>query len=118
MSKMHRSLRDSSAGALAPRAVRLTISDNGAGFTTEALRQPGCAPDHGLIAMRERAEFIGGTFEIASQPGRGTRISISVALTASDPDAFSGSSAAASNQTHSINTQQDHEGVSYVPVYS
>ena len=34
----------------------------------------------GLVSMRERAEEVGGTFEIESEPGGGTRIVVHVPL--------------------------------------
>jgi signal transduction histidine kinase len=52
--------------------VRLTVSDNGAGFDPSTV-----TPDHiGLRIMRERAEAIGAQFRIDSQPGEGTQISV------------------------------------------
>ena len=52
--------------------VRLTISDDGAGFNPSLV-----TPDHiGLRIMRERAESIGARFRVDSQPGEGTQISV------------------------------------------
>lgn len=51
--------------------VTLTISDNGRGF------DPKTSPTGlGLQSMRERAESLGGTLAIASQPGQGTSLSV------------------------------------------
>lgn len=55
--------------------LRLVVMDNGVGFdTTQA------APDghFGLTGMRERAMLIDGDLRVDSQPGRGTRIEVSV----------------------------------------
>ncbi|OGW33089.1 MAG: hypothetical protein A2X59_08985 [Nitrospirae bacterium GWC2_42_7] len=56
------------------RIFRMTITDNGKGFslqdTTESKKQSGW----GLINMQERAEAIGGQFKINSSPGKGTQI--------------------------------------------
>jgi signal transduction histidine kinase len=60
-----------------PQTV-LTIADNGAGFDRGALGGPGSKPGLGLLSMRERAEFAGGTLELESQPGRGTQIRVLV----------------------------------------
>lgn len=59
-------------------ANRLTLSvvDDGAGFDVEAVRGTGL----GLIGMSERVETLGGTFEIRSQPGAGTRLEVTVPL--------------------------------------
>ena len=57
---------------LGPEGGALIISDDGAGFSTDAV-----APHHfGLTLMRERAESVGASFEVASAPGAGTRISL------------------------------------------
>lgn len=56
--------------------VELTVSDDGFGFDPARLGQPGFAPGLGLLTMRERAEFAGGTFAIASRPGQGTTIRV------------------------------------------
>ncbi|HEY6896184.1 MAG TPA: cache domain-containing protein [Rhodocyclaceae bacterium] len=50
--------------------IRLTIGDNGVGFNIEQMnrRQQGI----GLRNMRERIEYLGGQFQIESQPGAST----------------------------------------------
>jgi two-component system, NarL family, sensor kinase len=69
----------------ADRAV-LEVSDDGAGFdpaATAALAGPGVAPPTGLglPGMRERAELLGGTLELASAPGHGTTVRLAVPFT-------------------------------------
>lgn len=50
--------------------VILRMSDNGCGFDPSAI-----PPDHlGVAIMRERAQSIGATFELTSQPGHGTEV--------------------------------------------
>ena len=56
----------------------LTLSDDGAGFDTKALGQSEHRPGLGLLSMRERAEFAGGKFNLESEPGKGTRISVEI----------------------------------------
>jgi signal transduction histidine kinase len=56
----------------------LTIADNGAGFDPGALGQSERRPGLGLLTMRERAEFAGGTLSLESQPGKGTRIKVEI----------------------------------------
>ena len=59
------------------RSVRLAIEDDGTGFEVGA--QPGGERrSFGLVGMRERAELLGGTFEVTSAPGRGTRVLVVV----------------------------------------
>lgn len=61
-----------------PNQVSLTVSDNGSGFEID--------PENtgkwsiGLSSMKERAELIGGQFEIKTSPGDGTKIKVSFPL--------------------------------------
>jgi PAS domain S-box-containing protein len=61
--------------------VRLTISDDGVGFTV-----PSCTVELagvgklGLTTMRERAELLGGAMVIYSEPGIGTTIDVRIPL--------------------------------------
>ncbi len=50
--------------------LRLSIADNGHGLAAGAAGRGG----DGLVNMRVRLEKMGGRFEIASQPGRGTTV--------------------------------------------
>lgn len=60
--------------------VRLTVEDNGAGFDTA--RAP---RGQGIANMRARAEEFGGTFELDSQPGRGTSITTAIPFHRPEP---------------------------------
>ncbi|GAB4415205.1 MAG: hypothetical protein Kow002_00110 [Anaerolineales bacterium] len=53
------------------KTVQLIIADNGVGFDVNHK-----ANGIGLRSIRERAESIGGTLQIESQPGRGTKLTI------------------------------------------
>ena len=55
--------------------VSLVISDNGNGFDPNRL---GGSPGLGLINMRERARQLNGTFELDTDPGRGTTVSVTI----------------------------------------
>lgn len=59
-----------------PRRVRIVIQDDGKGFDVQSvmLGPPGC--NFGLINMRERALSIGGTLQVVSGPGQGTRVTL------------------------------------------
>ena len=48
----------------------LEVEDDSRGFDPDALGTSG----HGLAGMRERAELLGGTLELRSEPGEGTRL--------------------------------------------
>jgi signal transduction histidine kinase len=56
------------------------ITDDGRGFDVAAVQEAAGAR-FGLETMRERAEGIGGTLDIASAPGRGTTITLAVPCT-------------------------------------
>ena len=56
-------------------ALVVTIEDNGVGFDPERAGQ-GTARHFGLLTMRERAEVVGATLDVASSPGRGTRVEL------------------------------------------
>ena len=55
--------------------IRVSVDDNGKGFDPEILKQ---SSNLGLKLIRERAEMLGGSFEIDSAAGTGARISFSV----------------------------------------
>ncbi len=57
--------------------VELTVDDNGRGFDSDAARNSG---GMGLVSIRERMEMLGGSLDICSAPGEGTRIKVSVAI--------------------------------------
>jgi signal transduction histidine kinase len=59
------------------RDVDVEIVDDGQGFDPLLLDRTGW-PRLGLQTMRERAQAIGGTFEVVSEPGRGTRVAVHV----------------------------------------
>ena len=61
--------------------VQLRIEDDGCGFSPyQAPAQPG-QQHMGLISMQERAEIIGGSFELMSAPMRGTSILVRIPVT-------------------------------------
>ncbi|HEY8921937.1 MAG TPA: GAF domain-containing sensor histidine kinase [Candidatus Limnocylindria bacterium] len=60
--------------------VRLEITDDGRGIDANPAPAGG---HHGLANMRTRAEALGGTFDVDSSPGAGTRIIVSIPRTGS-----------------------------------
>lgn len=54
--------------------LRLAICDDGHGII------PGGRPGLGLTSIRERVRALGGTMTIAGEPGRGTRLEISIPI--------------------------------------
>jgi two-component system sensor histidine kinase UhpB len=61
-----------------PDSARLTVADDGQGFSPQRPRGLGERPRWGLIAMRERVETVGGAMRIVSAPGQGTSIIVEV----------------------------------------
>ena len=68
------------------RIARLEIADTGVGFDTArgvgsldaGLELP--SSGYGMLSMAERADLVGGTFEVRSQPGAGTTVIVTVPL--------------------------------------
>gem|GEM_PF-1852108 len=66
---------------LAGNELELTVSDNGAGFDLERYRSPEELKNHvGLVTMAERASLLGGSLDIDTAAGRGTRIRASLPI--------------------------------------
>ncbi|HNG34804.1 MAG TPA: two-component regulator propeller domain-containing protein [Blastocatellia bacterium] len=61
------------------QCVRLRIADNGQGFALSADAETS-KRGFGLTGLAERARMLGGQFQIQSAPGRGTVITIYIAL--------------------------------------
>lgn len=60
-----------------PASTRLTVSDDGSGFAvTQDFSALAAAGHYGLVGMRERAQAAGARLEIASAPGKGTRLTV------------------------------------------
>lgn len=55
--------------------VRVSVDDNGRGFDPESVQQGNSL---GLKLIRERAEMLGGSFDVDSAVGKGARISFAV----------------------------------------
>ena len=56
---------------VAEEGVQLDVMDNGKGFDLESIGHQGGI---GLASMQERAENLGGSLQIVSEPGQGTSI--------------------------------------------
>lgn len=64
----------------AKRKVFFAIEDDGAGFDRNKVVSK--KKTLGLLAMEERVKILGGSFELRSQPNRGTRISFTIPIPA------------------------------------
>ncbi len=60
--------------ALRDGQLHISVEDDGCGFNPDGIS----SHRFGLRSMRGRTEAIGGTFEVVSKPGKGTRVSIRV----------------------------------------
>ena len=58
--------------------IRLTVSDDGAGFAASAVSKP---MSFGLTGMRQRAALLGGTLVIKTAPGQGVRVGLELPIT-------------------------------------
>ena len=65
---------------LADDLIRVQVDDNGKGFDPDAINE---SKSLGLKLIRERVEMLGGTFEIDSAVGKGSRIIFSVPIRSS-----------------------------------
>ncbi|MEI7846103.1 MAG: sensor histidine kinase [Chloroflexota bacterium] len=54
-------------------SIRVTVNDNGKGFNADTIKQGNSL---GLNLIRDRVEILGGTFDIDSSIGRGSRITL------------------------------------------
>jgi signal transduction histidine kinase len=64
---------------LDPRTLQLVVRDDGRGFELSGVFVL-VGGHFGLLGMRERAERLGGTLEVSSEPGTGTEVRASVPL--------------------------------------
>jgi signal transduction histidine kinase len=78
---IHNAIRHAGASRIEGRwrvtrhALSLSIADDGRGFDASTARR-----GVGLLSMRRRAETLGGTFDLATAPGDGTRVTLEVPL--------------------------------------
>ncbi len=63
-------------------AVRMTIHDDGNSFKPHLIMANSASRRLGLIGMRERIEMVNGSFNVDSQPGKGTIITAELPLNA------------------------------------
>ena len=62
------------------------MTDDGLGFSApENISALSLAGKLGLVGMKERAELVGGHFQLRSSPGGGTEVAVTVAAGATAP---------------------------------
>ena len=60
--------------------IRFSVVDKGNGFTPASSSNNPDGSGWGMKIMHERAELIGGNFQVDSAPGKGTIVSVSLPL--------------------------------------
>ena len=68
-----------------PTLAELTIADDGRGWEGDC-PEPTAGRGEGLPGMRERVRLLGGSLRVESEPGRGTRVSVTAPLLGVDAD--------------------------------
>lgn len=56
------------------KEIKVQVKDDGSGFDPAEVKPGAAGTKFGLVAMRERTELLGGTMEIQSAPGQGTKL--------------------------------------------
>lgn len=60
--------------------VAVWVEDEGRGFDPDAVISAGTPVGFGLLKLRERAAYIGGSLQVDSEPGRGATLTLTVPL--------------------------------------
>lgn len=58
-----------------PRVLHVAVVDDGSGFVLSSANR-----GFGLTGIRERVKVLGGTLEIDTEPGRGTRVAVAIPM--------------------------------------
>jgi signal transduction histidine kinase len=67
--------------------IRISIEDDGVGFDFSKVQfSLENLSGFGLFSIRERMEHFGGTFDVESKPGKGTRITLTMSLKRQEGD--------------------------------
>jgi two-component system NarL family sensor kinase len=66
------------------RAVRLVVDDDGRGFSTATLDQQAAGGHVGLRALAGLLADVGGTLDVRSAPGEGTRLEVTIPVDATN----------------------------------
>ena len=66
-------------------SIQITVSDNGVGFDTSNMKRPGeTGAGLGIFSIAERLSLIGGSLEIYSMPGQGSRFVLTAPMKHAD----------------------------------
>lgn len=67
-----------------PKRLRVTLADDGRGFSKEDEERAVKNGRVGLLGMKERAQLMSGTLQVKSVTGKGTRVTLSILFTAQE----------------------------------
>jgi PAS domain S-box-containing protein len=67
--------------------VAVRVEDDGRGFDPDSVTSAGSPVGFGLLKLRERAAYIGGSLQVDSKPGRGATLTLTVPLRLEAEDA-------------------------------
>jgi len=101
--------------------LRIEIADNGTGFDVVVFpadyKITAMSSKFGLYSIRERMKALGGLFELASAPGKGTRVTLVLPVNGSArvPDQISGLSEVAPDGHHSSGIPTEYGEVVPIP---
>jgi len=74
------------AARRASGAVELVVEDDGQGFDVDTrLREADEGGHVGILGMRERVEAVRGRMELRSNPGEGTRLTVTIPVQEQEP---------------------------------
>ena len=66
--------------ALVDKNLKITVSDQGCGFNPDILKSARKKASLGLMTLREGANYFGGSLEIDTSPGQGSRFTLTLPL--------------------------------------
>ena len=65
---------------LEPTEARLTVKDDGEGFSMEDVKARSRRKGFGLVGMEQRVSLLGGTLNVRSEIGKGTLVEAKMPL--------------------------------------
>jgi PAS domain S-box-containing protein len=68
------------------KTLQIIVSDPGQGFKTDVLESMSEKAGLGLMSLRERANYFGGSLQVDSSPGRGSRFTLTLPINHTETD--------------------------------
>jgi PAS domain S-box-containing protein len=89
--------------AVSDACLVLTVSDRGRGIKPDILNFDAAPVGLGLLSLRERAQYLGGSLAIETSPGLGSRVTLKVPISVANADEVPGPMAFQKTQTPAEN---------------